>query len=90
MTHEELERIAALTRELENLKRSLPAHSLKPAMLIRIEELEEEIELLKRETSQQDSDDTKEDRTVNPVRHVWAVEGSNLRPHGCQPCALTN
>jgi uncharacterized small protein (DUF1192 family) len=61
MTHEELEqRIATLTQELENLKRSLPAHSLKPAMLIRIEELEEEIELLK--------NDTKENRTVNPVR----------------------
>ena len=69
MTHEELEqRIAALTQELENLKRSLPAHSLKPAMLIRIEELEEEIELLKRETSKQASNDTKENRTVNPVR----------------------
>ena len=53
MTYEELQRIAALTQELENLKRSLPAHSLKPAMLIRIEELEEEIELLKRETSKE-------------------------------------
>ena len=60
MTHEELARIAALTLELENLKRSLPAHSLKPAMLIRIEELEEEIELLQ--------NDTKENRTANPVR----------------------
>ena len=61
MTHEELEqRVTALMRELENLKRSLPAHSLKPAMLIRIEELEEGIELLKNET--------KENRTVNPVR----------------------
>ena len=47
---ERQQRIAALTSELENLKRSLPAHSLKPAMLIRIEELEEEIENLKRET----------------------------------------
>ena len=54
MTHEEiLQRITALTRELENLKNSLPAHSLKPAMLIRIEELEEEIESLKRETSKE-------------------------------------
>jgi hypothetical protein len=52
MTDEERrQRIAVLTGELENLKRSLPAHSLKPAMLIRIEELEEEIESLKRETS---------------------------------------
>lgn len=46
---EQVQRIAALTEELENLKRSLPAHSIKPAMLIRIEELEEEIEALKRE-----------------------------------------
>ncbi len=43
------ERIAKLTEELENLKRSLPAHSIKPAMLLRIEELEEEIESLKRQ-----------------------------------------
>ncbi len=47
---ERAQRLAVLTEELENLKRSLPAHSLKPAMLIRIEELEEEIELLKRQT----------------------------------------
>jgi len=48
MTDEEpSRRIAALTEELENLKRSLPAHSLKPAMLIRIEELEEQIEALR-------------------------------------------
>ena len=42
-------RIAQLAEELDNLKRSLPAHSLQPAMLIRIEELEEEIENLKGE-----------------------------------------
>ena len=47
MTGEErAQRIGALTEELENLKRSLPAHSLKPALLIRIEELEEQIEAL--------------------------------------------
>ena len=44
---EQSRRIAALTEELENLKRSLPAHSLKPAMLIRIEELEEQIGALR-------------------------------------------
>jgi hypothetical protein len=43
------QRIAKLTEELENLKRSLPAHSVKPTMLLRIEELEEEIEVLKRQ-----------------------------------------
>ena len=48
MTDEEpSRRVAALTEELESLKRSLPAHSLKPAMLIRIEELEEQIEALR-------------------------------------------
>jgi hypothetical protein len=45
---EQSRRVAALTEELEALKRSLPAHSLKPAMLIRIEELEEQIEALQR------------------------------------------
>jgi hypothetical protein len=47
-SEEQRQRIAALTEELENLKRSLPAHSLKPPMLIRIEELEEQIEALQR------------------------------------------
>ena len=46
---ERKQRLVALAKELDNLKRSLPAHSLKPAMLIRIEELEDEIETLKRE-----------------------------------------
>lgn len=35
--------IAALRRELEELMRSLPRHSLKPTQLLRIEELEEAI-----------------------------------------------
>jgi hypothetical protein len=48
---ERAQRIAVLTEELDNLRRSLPAHSQKPAMLVRIEELEEEIENLKREAS---------------------------------------
>jgi predicted dithiol-disulfide oxidoreductase (DUF899 family) len=43
------QRIARLMEELENLRRSLPAHSVKPTMLLRIEELEEEIESLKRQ-----------------------------------------
>jgi hypothetical protein len=47
MTDEEYaQRIDALTEELENLERSLPAHSLKPTLLIRIEDLEEQIEAL--------------------------------------------
>jgi hypothetical protein len=47
MTDEErAQRIAALTQELESLRRSIPAHSIKPAMLIRMEELEEQIQAL--------------------------------------------
>jgi hypothetical protein len=53
---ERAQRFAVLTGELEALKRSLPAHSVRPAMLIRIEELEEELETLKRETSNVESD----------------------------------
>lgn len=34
---------AALARELEQLKQQLPRHSVPPALLLRIEELEEEI-----------------------------------------------
>ncbi len=48
---ERAERLADLRQELETLKASLPAHSLKPSMLIRIEELEDEIEALGREMS---------------------------------------
>lgn len=33
----------ALERELEQLKQQLPRHSVPPALLLRIEELEEEI-----------------------------------------------
>ncbi len=55
MTEEQSRRIAALTEELENLTRSLPAHSLKPAMLIRIEELEEQIEALQRENVEREA-----------------------------------
>jgi chromosome segregation ATPase len=43
---ERAHRIAALTQELEALRRSLPAHSIKPTMLMRIEDIEEEIEML--------------------------------------------
>lgn len=34
---------AALARELEQLKQQLPRHSVPPALLLRIEELEEAI-----------------------------------------------
>ncbi len=52
---ERKQRLVALAQELDNLKRSLPAHSLKPAMLIRIEELEEQIEALQRENVEREA-----------------------------------
>lgn len=44
-----VERIGELEKEIADLKRRWPAHSVKPAMIIRLEELEEELERLKRE-----------------------------------------
>lgn len=40
------ERLDVLQKELADLKLRWPAHSLKPAMLIELEELEEEIDKL--------------------------------------------
>jgi hypothetical protein len=40
-------RIRELTLRLEELRLNLPAHSVKPEMLIAIERIEEEIELLR-------------------------------------------
>jgi hypothetical protein len=40
---ERARRIAEIERELAELRASLPAHSIKPAMLLRIEALEEEL-----------------------------------------------
>lgn len=37
------QRIAEIEQELAQLRASLPAHSLKPSMLARIEELEDEL-----------------------------------------------
>jgi hypothetical protein len=39
----ELPDLAMLERELEQLKRQLPRHSIPPALILRIEELEEAI-----------------------------------------------
>jgi hypothetical protein len=41
------QRIAELTMKLRELRRSLPAHSVKPEMLMTIEETEEEIQELR-------------------------------------------
>lgn len=38
--------LAALERELEELKKQLPRHSISPSILARIDELEEQIALL--------------------------------------------
>jgi hypothetical protein len=39
--------LAALERELEQLKQQLPRHSISPSILTRIDELEEQIAALK-------------------------------------------
>jgi hypothetical protein len=49
MNEDKLKRIEALEVELAQLRAQLPAHSLKPEMLMKIEELEEELEKLKKE-----------------------------------------
>jgi len=40
-------RIAELEREIEEMKARLPKHSVPPAMIIELEDLEEELEMLK-------------------------------------------
>ncbi len=42
------EKIRELEEQIADLKRRLPAHSVKPAMIIRLEELEEELDRLKK------------------------------------------
>ena len=42
------ERIKELERQIQDLKERWPAHSVPPAMLHRLDELEEELESLKR------------------------------------------
>ena len=41
--------IVELEREIRELEASLPAHSVPPSMLIRLEELEDELEALRTE-----------------------------------------
>ncbi len=41
------EHLAKLERELEQLKKQLPKHGLKPSTVARLDELEEEIDALK-------------------------------------------
>ncbi len=42
------QRLEELEGQIEELKRSLPAHSIPTAMLLKLEELEEELELLQK------------------------------------------
>ena len=42
-----IERIALLEQQLEDLKKRWPAHSVKPQMIMEMEQMEEEIELLR-------------------------------------------
>lgn len=46
------ERLAELERELEQLKKQLPKHGLKPSTLARIDDLEEEIAALRAQVEQ--------------------------------------
>ena len=41
------ERIAQLEKEIEEMKARLPKHSVPPAMIIELEDLEDELEMLK-------------------------------------------
>jgi len=43
-------RIKELEKEIDDLKRRLPAHSIPASMLIHLEELEDELARLERET----------------------------------------
>ena len=45
----DIEKIKELERRIAELKQSLPAHSVKPEMLIELEELEEKLEEAKRQ-----------------------------------------
>lgn len=45
------ERIVQLEKEIEELKARLPKHSVPAAMIIELEELEEELEVLQAQTS---------------------------------------
>jgi hypothetical protein len=47
---DKMQRILELEKLITELKSQLPAHSVKPEMLMRIEELEKELEILKAES----------------------------------------
>jgi hypothetical protein len=47
------ERIAELEKEIEEMEARIPKHSVPPAMLIELEDLEEELEMLKARESRE-------------------------------------
>ena len=50
------ERIAQLEKEIEEVKARLPKHSVPPAMIIELEDLEDELEMLKAQQESGESD----------------------------------
>ena len=48
--------LAALERELEQLKQQLPRHSISPSILARLDELEEQIAALKSQRNTAESE----------------------------------
>jgi hypothetical protein len=48
MSSDNEERIKELEKEIADIKGRIPAHSINPAMIIELEELEDELERLKR------------------------------------------
>jgi len=46
-------RIAQLVKEIEEMEARLPKHSVPPAMIIELEDLEEELEMLKARESRE-------------------------------------
>jgi hypothetical protein len=49
------ERIVRLEKEIEELKARLPKHSVPAAMIIELEELEDELEMLRSQTVNDDN-----------------------------------
>jgi hypothetical protein len=47
------ERIGQLEREIEEMKARLPKHSVPPAMIIELEDLEDELEMLRARESRE-------------------------------------
>jgi len=55
-TEKIIERIVITEKKLEDLKKRWPAHSVKPPMILEMEQLEEEIDFLREKYRQQVTD----------------------------------